>query len=259
MAELLNEQQIGKFRADGFLVCPGFLAAAELEHVRQWMDDVGRWAQDPAAPGQHYFEKTASGPALARSEAFAAHHRGFHELLVQGRLISVLGQLFGESAILFKEKINYKLPGGGGFAPHQDAAAYRFGSLHITCLLAADPCTQENGCLYFASGRQAEGLIALDDAGCMGREAAESMNWTAAEMPAGGAVFFDSFVPHYSQANHSALSRRAVYATYIKAAEGDLRDAYYQDRQEQLAQLQQERPGTRRISTIGHFQGELIE
>jgi hypothetical protein len=31
--------------------------------------------------------------------------------------------LFAEQAIMYKEKVNYKLPGGAGFAPHQDVAA----------------------------------------------------------------------------------------------------------------------------------------
>jgi hypothetical protein len=36
------------------------------------------------------------------------------------KLISAaVSDLFGEPASLFKEKINFKLPGGGGFLAHQ--------------------------------------------------------------------------------------------------------------------------------------------
>ena len=53
----------------------------------------------------------------------------------------MLAQLFGEAAVVMKEKLNYKHPGGGGYAPHQDFAAYDFGSTHITCAIAIDAAT----------------------------------------------------------------------------------------------------------------------
>ena len=36
-----------------------------------------------------------------------------------------VGELFGEPAVLFKEKINFKMPGGAGFKAHQDQQAGR--------------------------------------------------------------------------------------------------------------------------------------
>ena len=73
-----------------------------------------------------------------------------------GSLPQFATTLLGEEAILFKEKINYKQPGGAGFVAHQDAAAYKFIKHHIACLLAVGDMTRENGCLEFApfySGR----------------------------------------------------------------------------------------------------------
>jgi hypothetical protein len=34
-----------------------------------------------------------------------------------------VGQILGEETELFKEKINFKIPGGDGFKPHQDSQA----------------------------------------------------------------------------------------------------------------------------------------
>ena len=69
-------------------------------------------------------------------------------------------EFFGERALLFKEKINYKYPNGGGFDPHQDAAAYDFGDFHITCLIAPKPTSIENGCLFIAQNEHRRGLLA---------------------------------------------------------------------------------------------------
>ena len=255
----LSANQLQTFAQDGMLVCPDFFSASQLQQLQEWTAEVASWAEQEESPGHHYFEKTPQGPALARSEGFAAEHAGFGGLFSAGKLPDSLSLLFGEAATLFKEKINYKHPGGAGFAPHQDATAYQFGSLHITCLVAIDDCTLENGCLSFACGRHRDGLLPADDDGCVRHSLAEEFEWTAAPAPAGGVVFFDSFVPHRSAPNTTAQSRRAIYATFIKLAEGDLRDAYYADRQQRLAEHKARHPGSSRISTIGHFQGEIVE
>jgi 2-aminoethylphosphonate dioxygenase len=65
-------------------------------------------------------------------------------------------------------------------------------------------------------------------------------------------------VPHRSGPNRTAHPRRALYLTYNAASEGNLRQAYYDDRERQLAQRSASTTGekTARISTIGHFLGE---
>ena len=74
-----------------------------------------------------------------------------------------------ERPVLFKEKINYKQPGGGGFAPHQDATAYRFVDHHISCMVPLDPATPASGCLYVAPG-YAAGRLSTDERGRIAEE-----------------------------------------------------------------------------------------
>ena len=143
----LTSDQILSFQEQGFLACGGFFEESQHARLRQWVEEISQW--DDSGPWVHYREMTAtSGPVLARTERFLASHDGLRQMLAEGRLVDAIGQLFGEPACVFKDKVNYKYPGGGGFNPHQDAAAYhRFGSLHITCLVPIDPNTIENGCL----------------------------------------------------------------------------------------------------------------
>lgn len=47
----------------------------------------------------------------------------------------------------------------------------------------------------------------------------------------GDILVFGSYLAHRSGANTSSTARRAIYATYNCAAEGDLHDEYYTDRQ----------------------------
>lgn len=60
-----------------------------------------------------YDEITPSGERqLMRTENFADYHEKFATLLHGENLRGILGQLAGDEMALFKEKINYKLPGG---------------------------------------------------------------------------------------------------------------------------------------------------
>ena len=215
MSKPFSESQVEQFHADGLLRCEGFLNQASSRRIMQWVEEISNWPSTSDSC-QHHRELTESGPVLARTESFLAHHEELRSSLTKGKIVGAVEQLFGEPACVFKEKINYKHPGGAGFHPHQDAAAYkRFGSLHITCLIAIDPNTVENGCLWFAPGQHFEPLPE-DDTGCLPTELVNRWDWVAAPIAPGGVAFFNSLVPHKSLPNHSDQSRRSLYITYGK-------------------------------------------
>jgi len=255
---ILSKSQVDRFHADGFLACPNFLDAATHESICLWVAEVSQWENGEYKCAQ-YRERTENGPVLARTERFIVGHEGLRNLLTTGPVIDAIAQLLGEPAVLFKDKVNYKYPGGGSFVAHQDAAAYQpFGTLHITALVAVDPNTVENGCLWFAPGEHRDGLLAVNDTGCLPTELEQRMSWIDAPLAPGGVLFFTSFTPHKSPANRSTSSRRSLYVTYCKASEGDLRDAYYEDRKQAMENQAANSDGSR-ISRIGHFQGETID
>lgn len=51
-------------------------------------------------------------------EQIEQFHRGFAALITRRRMQQAVSELFGETALLFKDKINFKLPGGDGFKEH---------------------------------------------------------------------------------------------------------------------------------------------
>lgn len=54
--------------------------------------------------------------------------------------------------------------------------------------------------------------------------------WMPVELRAGELLIFGSYLAHRSGPNKSSSSRKAIYATYNCKREGDLHDAYYEDR-----------------------------
>jgi hypothetical protein len=99
-----------------------------------------------------HFERTDAGPVLCRSEDFVPVHAGLRRLLCEGPLVEVAGALLGEPAVLYKEKINYKLQGGAGYSPHQDAPAYPMIDVHVSAMVAVDDADGSNGGLELVSG-----------------------------------------------------------------------------------------------------------
>ena len=231
--DILSPDQIGQFRKDGFLMVPGYFKSEEIKQITSWTDEVIAWPQEP---GRHmvYYEdsvKEANRRVVQRIENFTPYHPGFETLFTQSRLARVVGSLFAEEAVLFKEKINLKLPGGDGFKPHQDAQAgwSLYAPLHITALVSIDPATRENGCLEVASGWHDKGLVGREWEPLCDAEM-EGMTFESYPTQPGDVMFFDSFAPHRSAANMTESPRRVLYVTYNRASDGDQRARYFADK-----------------------------
>ncbi len=192
---------IESFERDGWLVVPGALHDGQLAELDAAVAQLERWATSDG-PGLHHFEHTEAGAVLARSEDFVASSDALRSLICDGIVVEVLETLFDEPAVLFKEKINYKQPGGGGFAPHQDATAYRFVEHHISCMVPLDPATEASGCLWVAPGYQA-GQFPTDGRGRIEESVAAALDWRPVPLEPGDLLFFDSYTPHYSETNRT--------------------------------------------------------
>jgi hypothetical protein len=217
----------------GWVVVPNYFSAAESEQLVRFTSEV---CELPEVAGKQMLYREpnlldAQARVFQRVENFCSHHLGFDKLIRSGRLESAVEQLLGGPAVLFKEKINFKMSGGAGFEPHQDQQAgwSRYAPLFVTALVSIDPATLENGCLEIANCPRQSGLI--------GREwepltASEMASFELMPVPTepGDVVFFDSFVPHASAPNLTSEQRRVLYVTYNRASDGDHRAAYYADK-----------------------------
>ena len=245
---------VAHFNEHGWLLTQT-LDAAGISELRSWVDEVSDWP-DNGDGWLHHREMTDNGPVLCRSENLVPFHDGFRRLLTTGSLLEVASALLGETAVLYKEKINYKLPGGAGYAPHQDAPAYPFVASHVSCMVAIDDSNLHNGCLEVVSGMHHE-LLPTDDKGCVRADVAAGFDWAAVPVAAGQTLWFHSRTPHRSGANHSSTARRALYPTYNALAEGDLREDYYA--QKLAAFAADDGSGAHvQVSLIGDFQGRAV-
>ena len=252
----LSPSEHQHWQENGWIVLEQALAPGIAALLDAWVSSIAT----PAGVDDrrlHYFEQTKNGRALCRTERFIEDHPGFEALTTRGILRELAGELLGEPAMLYKEKINHKLAGGAGFAPHQDATAYAFVNKHVTCLVAIDAMTTDNGCLEFARFDKCE-LLPGDGDGCISPVVAGDLRWQPVPVPAGAVLYFTSHAPHRSAPNLTDRPRRALYLTYNAASEGDRRYEYYLERDRAITASALS-GGKARISTIGHFLGRKAD
>lgn len=254
----LNSAHQREWENNGYLKISGFFDSEEVNALQIWVSEISSW-EPTENKWMHHYESTSEGARLSRSENFVPYHTDIRNTVTSGKVLDVVSELMTEPAVLYKEKINYKYSGGGGYAAHQDAPAYEFVDYHITCLISVDSATPESGCLYFAPGKHQEGFIALDEKGCISPETAASMKWVAVPTDPGDILLFGSYIPHKSPANRSNEPRRIIYLTYNAKSQGDWREQYYADKRQAFTQYAKD--GSKRdkqISKIAHFQGKVV-
>ena len=231
-SDLITDAMLDDWRRQGFLVVRGVYDAEEMAEITRWVNNIQHW---PETAGEHmmYFENSQTDPdtrMLNRVENFAPYHEQMATLF-DTDLRAACSRLFEEEAVLFKEKINFKLPGGGGFEAHQDAQAgwERYASLYITATVIVDPATVENGCLELAHWDHRKALVGDLWEPLAGNQL-DGVEFVSYPGEPGDVLFFDSYLPHRSAPNLTDAPRRVLYVTYNKASEGDHRERYYADK-----------------------------
>lgn len=169
----LTEEQLKSYHEQGYLLIEDFFSEEEHAELNSYCQTFKQWGEEKGKWMQYYEVHTKTGEKqLCRTENFTPFHDGMRGYVKSQRLLDVLQKLHGEEYVLFKEKVNYKLPGGGGkssrkkrvndgpwsffpgFPAHQDAPAFvQFGqSSHMTVMFTIDPTTDANGCLEVVPG-----------------------------------------------------------------------------------------------------------
>ncbi len=216
--------------------------AALLEEVQRWEPGSHVWG--------HYAEDGPGGPIVCRTENLSPCVPLIQHL-VDGVLAGVAAAHLGAPVHAFKDKVNYKQPGGAGFALHQDLPAYPGVQRVISILLAVDDADEESGCLWI--GEPTNEPLPTDDRGVI----TAHVETVRAPLRRGDALVIDGLAPHYSERNRSTNARRVLVASYAPVAEGYTRDQYYGARRDAMAAATSH-DGRDRISTLADFEGTYV-
>jgi ectoine hydroxylase-related dioxygenase (phytanoyl-CoA dioxygenase family) len=233
-----------RFQKQGFLVVPGLVARQEVEELAAHTDAIlsghvrvpGLNSPGPDAPAEerHTFWERLHMP----HRVLEIHER----FLLHPRVIDVLEALIGPDVLSLQTMLFFKQPGQAGQGFHQDA--YYIPSQPDTLCgawLAIDRAVEENGCLWFALGSQAEPVYPDDDGTTRNgnrtlgditpiigasnpdpdkntlSRIAQKYEWVKVEAEPGDVVFFGGHVIHWSHANRSDRTRRSFVGHYCNA------------------------------------------
>ena len=252
-----------------------------LENGYLWIKDY--FSDDQVATLRDYAEEMdrASQSVLKKTDDFSTYRPEADELIIvpernmpskacrvedmltiypelrefmQENVTNFINDLIDEPYVFFKDKLNFKWPGGGAFSAHQDFPAYSpLGpKYHLTAMILIDNATVENGALQVAkhwatslvdylgedfSDLKDEKIISERKTlpfiiggkmhGTIEKECTDKIEWLQLLAGPKDLVLIDSFVPHYSEPNRSQGSRRLMIITHNKKREGDMRSAYY--------------------------------
>ena len=227
----------------------GVVSGSGVAELQKWTSQVEAWPARSHVWG-HYAEQTPTGEAICRTENVSACHEGFRGL-IDGVVCDLAASVLGVEVVAFKDKLNYKQPGGAGFSPHQDLAAYPGAREVMSVLVAVDECSLTSGCLWVAN--DVDELLATDERGVVRADVVQSLEWSPVDLAPGDALCIAGLMPHYSEANKSAASRRVLVASFSPVSEGYGRDGYYKARQATMESAGTD--GKFRISTLADFEG----
>ena len=242
----LSSDEMRAFERDGFVIVRGVFSASEIAGYARAIEAL---AGRPPEIGRQmvYLENSQTMPrtqVLSRIEAFVEYDDTLSRVVFDPRIVEPTAALLGDDAVLFKDKINFKLPGGSGFTPHQDIQAGwdSYAGYFVSVLIAIDENTVANGCLELAAGHHGRGLIGRRWEPLAGDDL-KGVEFVPYPMAPGDVVFFDCFTPHQSQPNLTSGPRRNLYLTFNRAADGDFRERYFADKRKSFPPDYERTPG----------------
>jgi phytanoyl-CoA hydroxylase len=232
----LTEEQKVQFERDGFLHYGPIISAAELEAVRQAIDAIaGGGTGVPESQirlEQAYLDGTL--PGVERRDAvwqminLAEHDQVIHHLVRNERILDAVAALLGPDLKYYADQVLMKSARHGSAVNwHQDSHYWPIEPMNlVTCWLALDDATTENGCMCFIPGSHRDGVKThtRHDQRTKKVEGVDLDRVVPVPVPAGGCEFHHSLTLHATSENKSPNRRRAIAMVYMSARSKNLRD-----------------------------------
>ena len=225
----LTGEQVAAFEEQGYLAPVPMLDSKQVDVLREELARV----MDPAHPGHSLFHEFHSNesadPSTVLFHALGAWRisPAFHDLLWNPRFVVPASQLLRGPVRFWHDQLFCKPPHHGGVvAWHQDYSYWTRTTpmAHLTCWIALDDATIENGCLQYVPGSHRWSLLPITGlAG--GMEAIRSVltpeqqaefKPVAIEIRKGEASFHHPLMVHGSSENKSDRPRRGAVINVVR-------------------------------------------
>jgi phytanoyl-CoA hydroxylase len=231
----LTSDQVAAFERDGFIAVPQLLAPEEVEALRRRTEQIilGEVSMPPEFDRYVQIEPALEGRELAGAERLQAVRKMwqlwkfdpvFEALIRHPAILDVVEALLGPDLKFYGDQMLLKPPFHGSAKPyHQDSPYWSIDPpALVTCWIALDDSTRENGCMRFLPGSHKQGIIPhrhLEGPHIVPEEYGrmDLSEEVSVELKAGGASFHHSCTLHETAANTTPYPRRAHTLAYMSA------------------------------------------
>ena len=220
----VSDEQVAFFRANGYVPFDDVLNAEELEIVRGGMDKAlaarNGLVRDLAGSPDDQHDR------ILQMLNLWEQYPEIRNYILGGRLTGIAQRLTGSRTLhLYHDQALVKEPGPSAPSPwHQDQPYWPSKEPGmISCWMALDDVTVERGCMQFVPGSNHWGEFEPISFGSDGPALfdlltdAQKARWNpvAVERKAGSCTFHHGLTFHYTNANTTKQTRRALVTIYI--------------------------------------------
>src|SRR3990167_2699954 len=233
-----------QFRTKGYVLLKKYLNNESLAILEECANELESLPDKPGKIMKYYEASGFDGSQiLNRVEQFSDTFSSVDALLTNGAISEAVKLVAGITPSLFKEKINFKMPGGGGFNAHQDAPAFtRFIKDElVVVMIPIDKTDEKNGCLKVARN-VFERKITPHVEGTVEALLLSEISWESIHMNPADILVFSSWLLHKSDMNHSAGPRGNYFITYNDLKHGNKRDEYFDFKRRYFPPLIERKP-----------------
>lgn len=220
---------VSLYERDGFVVARELLATADVERILNRIVAIasGRVSSFPKENIElEPRPDTAGNPVARKINQCVEHDTVFMELARDSRILDLVESLIGPDIKLYGSQCFMKPPGGVEKPYHQDSAYFTIEPRNlVTCWIALDDVTVENGCLWVIPGSHRGELFDHSQPWQVGDrvdmqipdDLIDRTSETAVVMPAGSCSFHHSVLMHRSGPNQTHIHRRGLAIHYMSA------------------------------------------
>lgn len=211
------------FRENGYLVLDRFFSEEEIAPFSDEIDNIITGKADYVPRNDLIYEPGSEPPRVRNAFRVHLYNPFFMEIARHPKLVPVIEELLDRPVRLYGSQLFAKPAEVGSVVPlHQDMPYWPFAPHELlSCWIALDDSTIENGCVRFITGSHKLGVLRHVPSGVQGNslklEDERIAGWPEfpVEVPRGSCVLHHCLTAHWSEPNRSARPRRGLIMVYM--------------------------------------------
>lgn len=212
-----------EFEENGFVILPEVLTEPEVVRLSQEIDRIILGKADYLPAKALIYEPGTSPPRVRNAFHIHQYHPYYMSMASHPKVIELIGTILGYPVRLYSSSLFAKPAEVGTTVPlHQDMAYWPFQPYEmLSCWIALDDSTIENGCVRFLARSHKLGLLPHVPSGVPGNslglddEKLKGCEEVAVQVKRGSCVLHHCLTAHWSEPNRSPCPRRGLVFVYM--------------------------------------------